>query len=357
MTLLGLVWLAAIGLMSFSLATMSALIAARVIHQHQRTRRAARRAIVLPELVHHIGGLTSGVLDLKGLESDAVLMAEVVRDLASLVRGREQTQLMQALEVLGVDQSLRTLLRRGSTVHRVLAAEALVYFPGEATYAALLESARRDTPRVRASALRSAIDLGQAPPIGEMLDSVIGGAERASLLFSDLLQRAVRTQIDEALTALARPDLPRPVRVILLQALGASDDDRVLGPLLHVAHSSDPEIRAAALGALGVLGHPGAAVVVESGLADADWRVRLKAIECVRRVGLTEFFAQVMDCADDEVWWVRYRAGQTLMSLAEKDVAKLKSFVADAPKHNLETAARLLQPAEPAFARAVAAGA
>jgi hypothetical protein len=40
----------------------------------------------------------------------------------------------------------------------------------------------------------------------------------------------------------------------------------------------------------------------------------------------------VMACANDEVWWVRYRAGQTLMSLAEKDVDKLKSFVSQAPK-------------------------
>jgi HEAT repeat protein len=351
MSLLGLVWLVAIALMSFSLATMTALIGARIVHQHQRARRAARRAIVLPELVHHIGGLTGGAIDLKGLETDAVLMAEVVRDLASLVRGREQVRLMDALQSLGVDQALRTLLRRGSTVQRVLAAEALVYFPGEATYASLLEASRRDAPRVRLSALRSAIELGQAPPIGEMLDSVIGGAERASLLFSDLLQRAVRTQVEEALAALGRADLPRPVRLILLQALGGSGDDRVLGPLLQVARSADPEIRAAALGALGVLGHPGAAQVVESGLADADWRVRLKAIECVRRVGLTEFFTQVMTCANDDVWWVRHRAGQTLMSLAEKDVAKLRSFVADAPKHHLE-AARLPQPAEPAFARA-----
>jgi hypothetical protein len=69
---LGLIWLIALVLMSFSLATMTALIAGRVVDKHQRDRRAARRAIVLPELVHHIGGLTQGKLDLKGLETDAV---------------------------------------------------------------------------------------------------------------------------------------------------------------------------------------------------------------------------------------------------------------------------------------------
>jgi len=330
-SLLSLVWLVALGLMSFSLATMTALIGARVIHKGRRARRAARRAIVLPELVHHIGGLIPGSLDLKGLETDAVLMAEVVRDLAGLVRGQERNGLMTALRALGVDQALRRLLRRGSTVHRVLAAEALVFFPGEDTYAALQEASRRDDHRVRLSALRSAIELGHAPPIGEMLDSVIGGTERASLLFSDLLQRAVRTQIEDAVAALGRPDLPRPVRVMLMQALGGSGDARVLAPLLLAARSADAEIRAAALGALGVLGHPGAAEVVEEALGDDDWQVRLKAIECVRRVGLIEFFAQVMVRANDEVWWVRYRAGQTLMSLAEKDVDKLKSFVAKVP--------------------------
>jgi HEAT repeat protein len=331
-SLLSLVWLVALALMSFSLATMTALIGARVLHKRQRARRAARRAIVLPELVHHIGGLVPGALNLGGLETDAVLMAEVVRDLAGLVRGQERTGLMTALQVLEVDVALRKLLRRGSTVHRVLAAEALVFFPGEDTYAALQEASRRDAHRVRLSALRSAIELGHAPPIGEMLDSVIGGTERASLLFSDLLQRAVRTQVGPAIAALRRRDLPQSVRVMLLQALGASGDARVLAPLLQAARAKDAEIRAAGLSALGVLGHPGAAEVVEDALGDEDWQVRLKAIECVRRVGLIEFFAQVMACANDEVWWVRYRAGQTLMSLAEKDVDKLKSFVAQAPE-------------------------
>jgi HEAT repeat protein len=305
-------------------------------------------------LVHHIGGLTEGKPDLKGLESDAVLMAEVVRDLASLVRGRERTRLMGALQSLGVDRALRTLLRRGPTNQRVLAAEALVFFPAEETTAALLYATRHDKHRVRLSALRSAIELGQAPPIGEMLDSVIGGAELASLLFSDLLQRAVRTQVDNAVAAVARTDLPHPVRIMLLQALGASGDPRALKPLRAAARSPDAEIRAGALGALGVLGHPGAAQVVGEALDDSDWRVRLKAIECVRRVGLIEFFAQVMSCADDEVWWVRYRAGQTLMSLAENDVANLKAFVAKLPQPAAE---RALAPVrQPAPLRAASAG-
>lgn len=352
-----LIWLVTLALMSFSLATMAVLVGGRVLHKRQRTRRAARRAIVLPELVHHIGGLTEGKPpDLKGLEADAVLMAEVVRDLASLVRGRERARLMQDLQSLGVDSALRNLLRRGPTNQRVLAAEALVFFPGDETHAALLQASRRDKHRVRLSALRSAIELGQAPPISEMLDSVIGGTELASLLFSDLLQRAVRTQVDNAVAALGRADLPGPVRIMLLQALGASGDPRALKPLRLAARSPDAEIRAGALGALGVLGHPGAGQVVAEALEDGDWRVRLKAIECVRRVGLTEFFAQVMACADDEVWWVRYRAGQTLMSLAENDVANLKAFVANVPGRSAEPAASAPPQLAPQLSAAIGGG-
>jgi hypothetical protein len=80
---------------------------------------------------------------------------------------------------------------------------------------------------------------------------------------------------------------------------------------------------------------------VADGIADKDWRVRLKAIECVRRLGLVEFFAPVMACANDEVWWVRYRAGQTLMSLAEQDVAQLKSFAKSAARQSREFAAAI----------------
>jgi HEAT repeat protein len=117
--------------------------------------------------------------------------------------------------------------------------------------------------------------------------------------------------------------------------------------------SPDAEIRAGALGALGVLGHPGAGQVVAEALEDADWRVRLKAIECVRRVGLTEFFAQVMACADDEVWLVRFRAGQTLMSLAENDVANLKAFVSNVPKRRTEPVATPLPALAPDLGAAI----
>jgi HEAT repeat protein len=322
-----LVWLVAIGLMSFSLATMTALICARVVREHQKTRRAARRAIVLPELVHHVGGLVGDeTLDLHGLEKDAVLMAEVVRDLAGLVLGPERQRLMEALQALKVDQTLRRLLRAGSVVHRVLAAEALIFFPGEETYTGLLRAVRRDDPRVRLAALRTVIELGRAPPVNEMLDAVIGGSERASLLFSDLLQRATRTQIDGAIEALKRKDLPVPVRVMVMQALGATRDKRAFPALKAATKARDPEIRAGALGSLAALGHTSTHKLVADALVDEDWRVRLKAIECVRKLGLTEFFARVMVLSNDEVWWVRYRAGQTLMSLADDDIAKLKRF-------------------------------
>jgi HEAT repeat protein len=350
-SLLTLLWTMTTALMSFSLATMTALIGARVLRKQQRARRAARRAAVLPELVHRIGGLNEGPLDLGGLESDAFLMAEVVRDLAGLVRGNERTRLMEALRSLGVDDALRKLLAKGWTNQRVLAAEALVFFPSDETYAALLKASRRETERVRLSALRSAIELGRAPPVGEMLDAVIGGSERASLLFSDLLQRATRTQIEGAIAALARTDLPRQVRIMVLQALGASGDERALSPLCAAVRSLDAEIRAGALGALSLLGHPGAAEVVTDGIVDPDWRVRLKAIECVRRLGLTDFFAPVMACANDEVWWVRYRAGQTLMSLAEQDVAKLKSFAKSAAQQSREFAALMQLHARQAAAK------
>ncbi len=313
--------------MVFSLATMTALIGAREVRRRQGRRRSARRAAVLPELVHHIGGLTGDTLNLGGLESDALLMAEVVRDLSGLVRGRERTRLTEALCALNVDQALRDLIRTGWANQRVLAAEALVFFPGEETYDALLKACHSATPRVRLAALRSAIELGRPPPIDDMLDSVVGGSERASLLFSDLLQRAAKSQIEGAIASLERPDLPRHLRIMVMQALGASEDERALGPLLAATRSKDNEIRAGAFAALSTLGLPGVEDVVADGLADDDWRVRLKAIECVRRMGLTEFFAPVMVCADDEVWWVRYRAGQTLMSLANDDVAKLRLFV------------------------------
>ncbi|HVN00745.1 MAG TPA: HEAT repeat domain-containing protein [Caulobacteraceae bacterium] len=350
MSPLAFLWTLAVGLMTFSLATMVALISARVVRKQGRERRAARRAIVLPELVHHIGGLTGDSVDLAGLEGDAVLMAEVVRDLAGLVKGAERTRLMKALQALKVDATLRRLLRRGWTNHRVLAAEALVFFPSEETYEALHEASRDGAMRVRVSALRTAIELGRAPPVDEMLDGVARGSERASLLFSDLLQRATPSQITAAIVALDREDLPRHVRIMVLQALGATGDARALAPLRDAASSPDPEIRAGAFAALSALGHPGAQTVVADGLADPDWRVRLKAIECVRRLGLIDFFAQVMACAEDEVWWVRHRAGQTLMSLAHDDVAKLKEFAKRAARQLRTPAASASPP--PSAARA-----
>ncbi len=56
-----------------------------------------------------------------------------------------------------------------------------------------------------------------------------------------------------------------------------------------------------------------------------------------------------MACAEDEVWWVRYRAGQTLMSLAEGDVAHLKSFIAGVSKAAPALTAALVSGPAPAL--------
>jgi HEAT repeat protein len=332
MSLLFIIWLAALGLMTFALTAMSALIVARLLRERRRAKRAARRSAILPEIVNHIGGLSAGPLNLMGMERDAVLMASVVRDLAGLVRGDERTRMMTALCALNVDRALLTLLRHGSTNQRVLAAEALVFFPDATTKAELLNAGRHGAPRLRQAALRSAIEIGAAPPLSELLDSVISRPERASLLFSDLLQRATRSQIEEAIAALARMDLPRSVRLMLMAALGATRDPRALAPLMEAAQAQDGEIRAGAFAALSALGHPDARACVGAGLADPDWRVRLKAIECVRKLRLTAFVPALQTCAADEIWWVRYRAGEALIAIAEQDIAKLKSLLAQFPE-------------------------
>jgi HEAT repeat protein len=108
--------------------------------------------------------------------------------------------------------------------------------------------------------------------------------------------------------------------------------------------AGDPErnVRASVLRALGALGHPAAAEVIAAGLRDEDWQVRVRAIDAARRIQLVDLVPGIAKLLDDEAWWVRFRAAETLAALGESGRQALQKVASSGPDLARRTAAMML---------------
>ena len=77
-----------------------------------------------------------------------------------------------------------------------------------------------------------------------------------------------------------------------------------------------------------MLGHPGAEKAVLAGLDDRVWMVRSAACEAAGRIGLRSAIPQLAHQLRDEVWWVRFRAGEALAALGQIGQERLRLVAA-----------------------------
>jgi hypothetical protein len=272
-----------------------------------QARRASARAITL---------LLSGESahsELAAARRHPWILVETALEFLTLVRGADHDRLCGALRNLKLDP--RSLRVRSTRARRLMALEALAFFPGSATAATLKGVLADGQPSSQVAALRSLILLNAAPPLPELLKGD-RTAWAQSRLFAEVAATVARDRPAEVREALGL-DLAPAVRVVLLEVLGAAGDFAAL-PLLSAALAeSDAAVRAAAVRALGALAHPSAAPLLKLAATDPAWQVRAEAMTAVGRSGLSAFAPILLQRLDDQAWWVRFRAGESLALLGQ----------------------------------------
>lgn len=317
-------WLSSVVLGGLALFWMGGLVVARLSREKGIIQRARDHRAVMNAFVAIIGGAGEAVAQLSPYQRRARLIAEALLEAMALIRGPERDQLIGALVALNIDDRLRSRLFTHDAVGRIAAAEALSAFPSPLTVEALQRVWRTArSPALRLAAIRSLVELGEMPSFNGILHELDRLASDP-LTFLPLLRLLAQAHLDEALEAFGSRRLSVPARVMMADALASTGDYRVLTVLMYAAADANAEMRAAALRALGTLGHPAADTALTAAMSDMDWQVRAAAGDAAGRIGARSAIPDLVRQLGDPVWWVRFRAAEALAQLGEPGIRSLR---------------------------------
>lgn len=318
MSELQLIWSVSLALAAASLLWMAALIVARLFRERSERRREQDRRLIQQAFLDIMAGSGDAVGRLREVRQRARVMAEALIGVVGLVRGLERERLIGALGAFGLDSIFQRRLSRGSIAGRIVAAEALSIFPGpEAADALRRALADTKSAELRASLMRSLIDMRAPPSLDAVLQDLRGRNASDSLLYEPIIVSIVTADPATAMKTFGDPAVPEEARRILAEALGRSGDYQALHPLCLAARTPDEELRIAAMRGLASLGHPAAETTILEALQDPVWMVRSAACEAAGRIGLRAAIPSLASQLEDPVWWVRFRAGEALIALGE----------------------------------------
>ena len=316
MTFLLLVWMVSLALAGSALAIMSALIMVRTVRAIRDHSRQRLRQHLLPLLL----AASEDTLGPDGeaeLRRHPAMTTTLAVELFELVRGGALERLVKNLRALGFVELLIKRSARGSENDRVHALECLGFFPGLDTGQALKRALADHSARVRMAAALTLAQLGDAPPVRSLLDSLSSTGSQSGRLV-EILGRLPSDRISELIEAAFDHTVPVWIRAAAVKALSGSGNYSLVPQLGALARESEaPELIAECIRAIGTLAHPAGADVVRWALSHPDWQVRAEGCEAVARIGLTDTANRLGELLNDDVWLVRFHAGRALAAMGE----------------------------------------
>ncbi len=312
--------------------------------------RFERRLVRYTELISRLRVASSVDIDSLVAElrtvHDGTLQEAIIdsgRHGASEQSSRELTRLY---EILGIAARYIDQLEHSSSwEQRALAAERLGHIGSAAAVPALLRvvrDVRDEDDDVRGAALRALGRIGDPLALPPLIEAL--GAAEASLppriaeIIIKFGETAVRPLIDELrnlesdtrrmwaadmLGRIADPRAATPlidslgdvnpeVRAKAAAGLGTLRDARAVDRLLELLLSDPiPFVRTRVAHALGNIGHPRVIDHLVHGLGDAEWWVRIRAVEALEQLGGSAAGALLVALEDEDAE-VRRRAGMAL---------------------------------------------
>lgn len=330
MAMLALIWWLSAALAILAIVWMAWLILARLMDERAQARRHQGRQ----QLQGAFMAIVRGQADIRRIGAGSArlaaarnpdLIAEVLLEFLSLVKGPERERLLLALRACGLEVVLLRYLPQAAATEHYACVEALVAFPSDATVMALRRIAMSGASiDFRATAFRTLIALGHPPSLAELLGNMGGDNARQGGSFLDVVRKIGISDLEGAVAALSDPQLPGLVQAVLIEAIAAHREYQII-PLLDAKAADEVEpVRVAAIRAMGMLRHPACWPFIERALTDPSAEVR--AVAC-KTAGLSAFRQAIPAlgrCLSDSDWLVRFEAAEALIALGQAGVAELR---------------------------------
>lgn len=311
----------AVTVSAVSAIAMFAMLSALVVRRWILERGKARRSTQARALVRQFVAMTNdepydeAIIASAGTDE----RIEAVIHIYQLVRGQERDRLRDYVKQNDVLAPIRRRARRGSPNRRIEAVRLLEWI-GEEKSVLTLRLVLNNEPNllIRLEAAAALAHIGGLPPPRALI-GLLDLDKQAPTRLHRAIFRASAARHLHAMTALLTDEkLHDDTRVLVIDALGWSENFDALPALAEAARHPDHRVRSAALRAARQLGHPAARSWVIALLADEHDKVRTQAILTCMHMDMHEALPVIEQLAADPSPWVRYRADQGLRRLARK---------------------------------------
>jgi len=297
-----------------------AMAAVLLILVMRRDRRERTRAVeqetmrnLTREIVAMLSDRSGALPTFERAQPNARLAA--IGNIGQLLRGEDRAQLIAFVEEQHLlDRGVRES-HRGSRRKRVEAIRLLGKIGGPSALDALTRALREDDNadvRLEAAAMLARLD--GLPPPDEFI-AQLGLAERSITPLHRALFRTLAARRPDELFTIAGADLPPPIRALVVDALGWTEDFAALEPLAAAANDPHGPVRVAAIDSASRLGHPAAARWIIPLLDDPEPPVRARAARACQSMGLRAGLPAIARLRHDPSPWVRLRAQQAEQAL------------------------------------------
>lgn len=311
-TAVGIVFIAAI-------AMLIGLVTLKIVHRRRARRRRQRRVQYVVQLSRLLASKSSSdPIDASAVDDDAFL--DAVIDIRNVVSGREIDTLAGIVDGVGLARRQEARLRsRFPLGRRLRAAVSLAEIGDDSTASVLIWHLSDREPEIRIQCARGLGRMQHEPAINAILERFGLEAPWVRARFADTLVR-FGAKATWPLVAYIRANLRYSDNEGVVEAIRVLGviGDREVGPtlagILRVA--VDPEVRIAAIEALGAVGGPLAIRPLKYTFRSTDWRLRAKSATSLGHIGDPSVNRVLAKGLEDANWWVRRNSASALSALA-----------------------------------------
>lgn len=272
-----------------------------------------------PVFFHAVEGIPFAVPRVYGRDREMILLIWI--HFTESIRGDARLRLCQLALDLKLDRTALKLLLRRNVRHRLMAIVALGRMRSSAVWDQLVELVASPNPMLSLLAARSLlqIDASRASPIvvGELIRRDDWQLVKVRTMISEAPPNAIASHLMEALASATPENIPR----LLSLTLNVGDAWAVVESMLSTESSSELLIAA-----LKACNDSRALEPVRQLALHTDWIVRAQAAMALGRIGVEEDGLRLRAMLSDPEWWVRYRAGISLVQMPFASRKKLEQM-------------------------------
>jgi len=289
--------------------------------RHDAARRDQLKSLAW-QLMEHPERFPEFEKDLRA--EDRRLLLHLFSDLLKRVTGKYAERFVRVMRMMGIVEECMTRIRDRRWVIRAESCAILGVFPDPAVKMGLYRALDDPMPEVRVEAARSLVRLGAVRSVMELIHYLVTEEGLPSLAVVDLFRNLGSGSVAELLELL-RGETTVAAKVVVIDALGHSNDLQAVPALLEFYAHPVKNVRMATLQSLGLLRDPRASPAVLLAMTDSDWEVRTQAAITAGQIGVNEAIPLLEQLLEDEHWWVRYRAAEALHRVGGRGIEALHS--------------------------------